>query len=297
MNALRYLPSTQFLVIVGSILLSGGLVVAAERFTHHTYTPPQIQSGSATAAGGVDPNWQSTLSTIQGQSQAQTPSAPSADAVGALLEAAQSPNLTTTVGRSLLINISAAKSQGLGSDIPTQDQLVAQARAQIEAARTEPRHAAADLTLSAQSDDTLKAYGNAVMSILIAHPKANYEDTVLAVGRATDSGLATHLDVLPGIQQEYRALEAALLATPVPPSAAPLHLKVVNDFAIMAASYDDMAAMMEDPLRGIAGLDIYDSTAGELGRVFINIAQIFTQNGILFSKDEPGSAWSTLAHP
>ncbi len=68
MNALRYLPSTQFLVIVGSIFLSGGLVVGAQRITHSSYAPGQIMTG-VPAQQPADPNWQNTLSAIQGASQ------------------------------------------------------------------------------------------------------------------------------------------------------------------------------------------------------------------------------------
>ncbi len=45
---------------------------------------------------------------------------------------------------------------------------------------------------------------------------------------------------------------------------------------------------------GIAGLTIFDSTTKELERLFTNIAQTFAQNGILFTKDEPGNTWAVL---
>jgi hypothetical protein len=294
MNALRYLPSTQFLVIVGSIALSGGLVLAAQWYTNAPHMPSSLASGTPTqqAAGG---NWQQTLSAIQEESGTTPLTPPNPETVGTLLDAAKTPNLTTTIGRSLLINVSAAKSQGLGSDMPTQDQLVEAARAQIESAHTANQYASGDLALSAQTADASRAYGNTVMSLLQAHPKANYRDTVIAVGRATDSGSTAELAPLSGIEQEYRALTQALLATPVPPNLAPLHLKIVNDLALMTASFDDMQVVLDDPLRGIAGLGIFDSTTGELGRLFISVGQSFAQNGILFSKDEPGSAWGPLA--
>ncbi|HVU80159.1 MAG TPA: hypothetical protein VHD37_02225 [Candidatus Paceibacterota bacterium] len=294
MNALRYLPSTQFLVIVGSIALSGGLVLAAQWYTNAPHTPSSLASGapSPQASNG---DWQQTLSAIQQESGTTPLTPPSPETVNTLLGAAKTPNLTTTIGRSLLINVSAAKSQGLGSDMPTQDQLVETARQQIESAHKANQYASGDLTLAAQTSDASRAYGNAVMSMLQAHPRANYQDTIVAVGRATDSGSAAELAPLSGIEQEYRALTQALLATPVPPNLAPLHLKIVNDLALMTSSFDDMQAVLDDPLRGIAGLSIFDTTTGELGRLFISVGQSFAQNGILFSKDEPGSAWSALA--
>lgn len=295
MSPSKYLPSAQFVVIVASIALSGGLIVAAQYVTQPKTSSAVITSTPTSQGALADVNWQETLRIIQGQSSTPAPTAPDADAVGALLSAAQTSNLTNTIGRTLLINLSDAKSQGLGSDIPTQDKIIAQAQAQIDSSHSTPQYTSADLQISVQTGATLKAYGNSVMATVRAHPIANYDNTVLAVGNAVDTGSSDSLWQLPAIQKEYAAMARELAALSVPTTLAPLHLKVVNDLLLVADSYAGMNVVLSDPLRAVAGLQTYQSLTDELGRVFINIAQTFTQNGILFNKDEPGNAWNAVS--
>lgn len=292
MSIVSYLPSAQFSIIVSSILVSGGLVLAADYITSPA-EPPSV-SASPTQ-GGVDTKWQETLRAIQEQNPlGGLPPAPNPTAVAELLEAAQTPNITNTVARTLLINLSEAKSQGLGSDIPTQEALVANALSQIEQERGAPAYVSGDLTLSSETAAAHKTYGNGIMTILNLHPKASYMDTILAVGDAIDTSKGTKLGELTTIQAEYRAVARELAALPVPPTFVPLHLQVINDFARIAETYNDMKVVLEDPLRGLVGLQLYESLTNELGRVFINIAQAFSKNGILFSTEEPGSTWALL---
>ncbi|HVZ76009.1 MAG TPA: hypothetical protein VG934_01920 [Candidatus Paceibacterota bacterium] len=295
MNIARYLPSTQFSLIVFSILAAGGLVLAAQYVTTpHPTAMPKITSSSTPTLPAPDANWQAALDAIQSQTGITAPAAPSGDTVNNLLTAAQSDNLTTTVGRTLLVNISAAKSQGLGSDIPTQDQLIAQASSQISVGADAHVYKISDLTTAPQTSDALKAYGNAVIAAISTHPSASYDATMKVVAQASDSGSSAPLSQLTAIGKDYQGLVKDLLAVPVPPTFAPFHLKVINDFSTMAASFTDMQAMIDDPLRGIAALQTYQSNNNEATRVFINIAQALNQQGILFNTSEPGAAWAQL---
>lgn len=293
----RFLPSAQFVLIVGSIAASGGLVLAAQYFTGAPrMTPPAITAVSTpgnTDYSSVNPNWQQTLADIQSQSPTAPVAAPTSTVAG-LLDAAKSPNVTTTVAQSLLVNLFDAKSQGLGSDIPTQDQIIAQAAAQIQPEKSGPAYTADDLTLSDDTPAALKAYGNAVMTVTTAHSIANYNNTIFALGYAIDSDDPAQLAKLAAIQADYYALAKDLAAVPVPPTLSPLHLQIVNDFSAIADSYTDMEAAPTDPLKGAAGLQAYQSLINEITRVFINVAQQLKQNGILFTKDEPGNAWNQL---
>ena len=80
----------------------------------------------------------------------------------------------------------------------------------------------------------------------------------------------------------------------VPETLAPLHLQAVNAVGLVAASFGDMRAVLQDPLRGLGGMQRYQLKLGEVGRVFTAIAGIFSKNGILFNKDEPGQAWNVF---
>src|SRR5581483_1720839 len=141
---------------------------------------------------------------------------------------------------------------------------------------------------------SLHAYGNAVMALLLAHPEASASDTYMAIGRATDSQDPAALSSLSAIGAGYRAIALELLHVEVPLTLAPLHVKLINDYAAMAASYGDMGTIIDDPLRGLAAIQRYGALTDEAARVFTNIAQTLDKDGIIFNKDEPGASWSAF---
>jgi hypothetical protein len=286
----RYAPSGQFALIAVSILLSGGLVYAAERVTHPANTASLVADAGTPSDSD---NWQAALSQIQAQNASTSFTAPDPQTVGQMLQAAQSDNITDSVGKTLLINLSNAKSQGLGNDIPTQDQIVAAAAAQVAASKPKT-YTTQNLTVVGDTNASLKAYGNAVIQILIDHPNASEKATLLAVSTATDKNDASQLKKLPAINAEYKAILAELLTVPTPKTLSPLHVAVINSYSIIVASYPDMQASLSDPLRGIVGLQTYEAQLDILIRLYTNIAQNLNKDGILFTKDEPGSVWQSF---
>lgn len=297
MNIGRYAPSAQFTVIALSLLLSGGLVYAAEAVTHPQATPASVVAQDSPAQPSDADNWEAALYAIQAANASSSLVAPSASSVNQLLQAAQSPNLTETVGKTLFINLSNAKSQGMGDDIPTQEQILAASQAQIKSQAVATLYTMQDLTIVPTTPASEHTFGNAVMEVFTAHPAASQGDTFVAIGAAVDNSDASQLDKLSHIKAAYAAVTADLLALPVPQTLAPLYLLVINDMVHVTGSYDDMAVMLNDPLRGIAGFQTYQSSLTEAGRLFTNIAQDLAKDGILFTKGEPGSAWSAYLSP
>lgn len=294
MNVRGYLPSAQFALILSSIAISGGLVLAAELYTSPK-TPTPTLNPSILTANTQNNDWLETLREIQAQNSAYAaPTPPSEAGVQALLGAAQSPNITSTVGRSLLINLSDARAQGLGEDTPTQDKLIAGAAAQIEQNRGATTYTAAELTVVQNSSENLHTYGNRFMELMSLYPKASYYETLLAIGYATDYKDKTKLAGLPAATQAYKDLARDLSAIAVPQTLVPLHLQIVNNFARMAELLPGMQVMLEDPLRGLGSLQLYESLMQETARVFTNMAQQLSKDDILFTTEEPGRTWNSL---
>lgn len=288
MRLLTILPSGQFSALAGSIALAGGLIVGAQYLT-----APRSSSSQLAAAPIQQPSddWKAELDAIQAQAPG-LPEAPSAESVSALLEASKTSNYTETAARALLINLSSAQSQGIGSDIPTQEKIIADATSQAPAAKAKKIYSAQDLTVVADSKAAQKAFGNAVMVVLGKHTGATSQATLYAVAKATDNNDPSELAALSGIQREYSALVTELAAIPVPSTLVPIQVQALNSLGTAAASFDDLKLVLSDPLRGLQGLQQYQLRLGEVGRVFTSMAEIFLKNGILFSKDEPGAAWS-----
>jgi len=290
MSVRKYLPSAQFATMVGALALSAGLVFAAEQITSHV-PPPQLAT-----VGGVpsQADWQQTLEQIQAESGVSLPQAPDQATVDSLVAGVQSNNLTDSVARSLLIKLTDAKAQGLGDDIPTQDQLIAEATAAIEQQATSSVYAQADLISVAQTNDSLRIYGNRVMTVFALHTKANAQAVLLAAGQAVDYHDAKYLASLPIAEADYLALAQDLAAVPVPSTLAPLHLQLINNLAAMGNAAGDMRDLVTDPLRGLTGLQSFEAAGDEATNVLTAIAASFTKGGILFSKDEPGASWSAF---
>ncbi|MES2006570.1 MAG: hypothetical protein V4436_00510 [Patescibacteria group bacterium] len=291
MRIKKILPSTQFMLLAGSIAASGALICGAYTVTHYKPTPSTV----AVSTDTQNADWKQALEDIQAQSPLnRAPQAPSADTVDKFLRAAESSNLTDTVARTLFINLSSATAQGLGSDIPTQDALVAEATQKIEQERGAPAYTTANLNLVTDSPLAMRTYGNRVMAAILAHPSATMRQTYSILTLGVESGDSSKLVGLKNVGNEYTAIAEELVTLPTPKTLAPLHLSVVNNLSRMGQSYPDMQKIVSDPLRGMAALQIYQSLADETSRVFTSIATTFSKNGILFNKDEPGVTWNSL---
>jgi len=289
----RYLPSRQFSLIAISLLLSTVLVFAADRIT----TPSASGSltvDTKTQAAAPTGNWQDSLAAVQDSSGISLPPASDQNEVEALLQAAQSNNLTDSISRSLFVNLVNAKSQGLGGDIPTQEQIVTQALSQVPASTGVKTYTAADLTVIDNSPASLRAYGNAVMRILIDNSNNEYAKTMVVIDAATTQNDASQLELLKTIRKTYVRIGSELVEVPAPKMLAPFHLQLVNDYANMVTAYDGMQNLIGDPLGGVAAIQQYRTLTQDAGQMFINIAQTFDKNDIIFDKNEPGATWAIL---
>ena len=134
MHIREYLPSTQFASLVGSLALVVILIFVA-RVTTLPKSPQNLAVSDDSSIYNTVSNasWAETLRQIQAQNQASAlPQAPTVASTQDIVSAAQDKNITNSIARTLLVNLSDAKFQGLGGDIPTQDKLVAEATAKIE---------------------------------------------------------------------------------------------------------------------------------------------------------------------
>lgn len=290
MNVVSYLPSQQFSVTVVSIALAGGIILGAKYAT-----TPKPDSAELLAALPTQPtgDWKSNFDEVQATAPGLPP-APNEDTVATLMKAATSDNLTDTVARTLFVSLSSASAQGLGADVPTQEKIVAMATQTAAPPQAKRIYTQNDLTLTEDTTQTQKTYGNAVMVVLGKHTSATSDAVLLAVSLAVDNNDPKELTALIHIQAEYEKLVTELAAVPVPKTLAPLYVQVLNSLGAAAASVGDLQKIISDPLRGLQALKQYQSKLGEVGRVFTSIAEMLNKNGILFSKDEPGAAWSVF---
>lgn len=290
MNVQHYLPSSQFSLIVLSIAGSGALILGAQYLTRPPTEAPTVVVAQKDA---TETDWKAELDAIQAEIPG-LPQAASAETVSTLLEAAKSSNYTDTAARSLLIKLADAGSQGMGADIPTQERLINDVTSNVPQIKTKKTYTTADISSVIDGKEAQKKYGNRVMEILGRHAGATSEATLFAISKATDNSDPKELLPLPSIQQEYELLTNELSSIEVPATLVPLHLQALNTLGVIAATFDDMKLVLTDPLRGLNGIRQYQIQLGQVGRVFISIAEILVKNGILFTKEEPGATWAAF---
>lgn len=285
----QYLPSGRFVYMAASLLAATGLVVGAQYLSK-----PQTSSiSSAPQNSAIDPNWQETLEQAQLNAGITAPKPASADTVNTFLAEATSDNLTTTIGRTLLVNLSAANAQGLGSDIPTQDSLIESAVSQVGAGLKKP-YTASEVVVIPQNAASLKSYGNQFIEILLSYPGTNAGELLFAFGEALDYNNPAKLGPVKTAKNSYQNLATGLMQIPVPETLAPLHVQVANNIAVMGAAAGEMSTVLTDPLRGLGGLHNYQTASDEASRLLTVIANTFKNNGIIFNEDEPGATWNVF---
>jgi hypothetical protein len=292
----RYFPSAQFSLLAISLFISVGIVYGAQLITRPPQTTAQLDTPPTkddltTAVQNAD--WQKNLAEIQAQSGASLPTAPSQTTVNAWRQAAQTDNVTQTIGRTLFVDLANAKSQGLGNDAPTQDKIVQQALSMVSPPQSK-LYTQQDLTIASSSKDALHTYGNALMSVLEAHSAASMQQTLVVIATANDNKNTSELNNLVPIEAGYRALAKDIATIPVPQTMAPFQLQVINDFVQIADTFPDMQHFIDDPVLGLEGLKQYQTLTGEAARVLTNIAQELDKDGILFASGEPGAGWKSV---
>lgn len=285
----QYLPSGRFVYMAASLLAATGLIFGAQYISK-----PHTGSISSAPQNSVsDPNWEETLQEAQLNAGVSAPAAPSASTVNSFLEEATSDNLTTTIGRTLLVNLSAANAQGLGTDIPTQDSLVESAAAQVGAGIKKPYTVSQVITVP-QNTESLKIYGNQFIEILLSYPGTNAGEILFAFGETLDYNDPSKLGPVKTAKTAYQNLATGLMQIPVPETLAPLHVQVANNLAVMGSATGEMTTVLTDPLRGLGGLHNFQTASDEASRLLTVIAGTFKNNGIIFNEDEPGATWNVF---
>ncbi len=289
MDIVRYLPSTRLITMAASLLAATGLIIGAQ-YISKTPGPSSLASAPKSP---TDANWEQTLQEIQLEAGVSAPTPPPANIVNTLLAEATSDNLTSTIGRTLLVNLSAANVQGLGNDIPTQDALIEAAAAQVSSGTTRPYTAREVITI-AQTKESLHQYGNQLMSILVTYPGTNAGEILFAFGETLDYNDPSKLGPVKTAKSAYQNLATGLMQLPVPETLAPLHVQIANNLSLMGSAAGEMSTVLTDPLRGLSGIHNYQTASDEASRLLTVIAGTFKNNGIIFNEDEPGATWNVF---
>ena len=213
-----------------------------------------------------------------------------------LSHSVQGKNLTDSIGKTLLIQMTALQGQGIADSANAQVTVAeeALALAQSQQKPLPPTYAQSNLTFSSNSPNDLRAFGNLLPKTINAHPKAAGNVALYPLAVALDNNSEASLSLLRPIAAEYRALAAAVMKLPTPPMFAPYSVALANNYMAIAVACDEMAQVHGDPLRGMLGLQNFVERNAQNAQVLYRIGETLKNSGIVFTRAESGAIWSTF---
>ena len=200
-------------------------------------------------------------------------------------------NLTDTdkFGRGLFSQYVSLKQVGLNNDPAIVSSTISSLLAQTDLMSDKPKeYSMNDIRVSSDTSVTaLKAYGNAVGSLLKANTPAKDDATIALAGiQGKDP---TYTQELGDNIVKYKVILSTLLSTPVPPSVSPYHLALVNGASYMVFISSALQSAEKDPLHALAGLKMYSTAFPLILENLVNVRLALASAGITYNASEGGS--------
>jgi hypothetical protein len=123
-------------------------------------------------------------------------------------------------------------------------------------------------------------YGNAFASILI-----DYYATFASIQNTDD---ATYIATISAV---FISFAEELSHIPTPAGIAEVHLQFINNTNRVGQAIQILNVSDQDPVRALFALQQYEQSGGEQTQLFVDIANYFRANGILFDDNTPGVMW------
>ncbi|OIO30320.1 hypothetical protein AUJ77_03415 [Candidatus Nomurabacteria bacterium CG1_02_43_90] len=167
---------------------------------------------------------------------------------------------TDLIARELLVNY-AVLQQSTGTT--TLSDADAQALAQVVVQKIVlpkgVQYSTKNLTISSDNTDSaFSTYAKNVGETIQTFSSSQRINELAVVAEALSTKDSATLQKLSSSINDYRALEKKLLAISAPSAVAPLHLRLVQNYANIEASIVGMKNIVSDPVVGLASLDQYN---------------------------------------
>lgn len=138
------------------------------------------------------------------------------------------------------------------------------------------------------SEESLKAYGNAVGAVLLRYTSIPQEGELSIVEKALSAEDAEILKRLDPIIEIYDSVITEMLAIRVPPTMFEVHLTLVNSLAAISQSIRGMQQLISDPISGMASVGLYNYSTDLLTKALTDIRSLLAAKRISFGPLEPG---------
>lgn len=175
-----------------------------------------------------------------------------------------------------------------GKDFNDSTEFVNTAVKAIDTNTQSKKHTRAELTLIPTTEESLRAYGNEIVSIMQKNSTKSDPEMVI-LQDALQKNDVTVLDKLKPIHDGYTQIIADTSVVDVPDALASTHIELLNAYESILTDIIAMQMSFDDPLLALARVRNYEHHAQSLYDTLKKIADVFTKHNIHYDKTEPGA--------
>lgn len=185
-----------------------------------------------------------------------------------------------------------------GAVAPSADDLqnfVQSAVAQLETTQVRINaYSTSDMHIVGQGGSALKLYAAAIDDAFTKNTVQLPYDELTYFADATEKNDPTALANVAKIGSAYLAIARASAAAPVPQEAASAHLAVVNAMARLGNTISDLAAVNDDPIRAMLGLQSYPGDVAQFATSLTAMNAVFAADGVQLTDIDAGHSFFHL---
>jgi len=141
------------------------------------------------------------------------------------------------------------------------------------------------------TEAAFKVYGNTFIRTIAKHSSANADNTLGTFEHILKTRDEKVTETLNSISEEYSKLESDLLSISVPREITSLHIDFINGIHALSQAVSDMGMVLQDPLRGTMGLNVYLKQLDSAWNILANIQKVFQKENVIFNEGEDGYVW------
>lgn len=272
------LPSKKVLSV---FILTAALVVAIIIAFGKDKASSAINYTSSLVAGEKvtlpeNPNWQNELGSVGTSSLPQTEDS-----------ASSTETVTDTISRTLISNYLALKQSGT-LDSTSAQKLVDQTINYIDKTNGQ---AAAITQLNVVADNgkqSIADYGENLGNIIKNKKLSDVKAEISLLTQIVQSGDQAKISQLDGPIASYKNITDALVKMPVPKTFVKAHLDITNGANGMALALTQAKSVLNDPLKGLMALQLYESSAATLSQAMNAVIVFIKQNNIVYKQGSGG---------
>lgn len=250
---------------------------------------PSLTDSQAVAQGLATPQYQNTAAATQtGSGSPKTVSVPGPTAApGSITDQFSQLFFSTYMNQR-------------GDTPPSADQMqtfVQSAISELEASRVHPpAYSTSDMNVKGQGADVLKAYATGMDKAFTENTVTLPYDELTYFSDAVEKNDTTALSHVQQIGTAYVKIAQAAAKVPVPTEAATAHLAVVNAMAALGGAITDMAAVNQDPIRAMLGLQEYSGDVAQFSSALQAMNAVFASASVTLTETDPGHSFFNLTN-